>query len=54
MKGLYQWEIAEQLGVSRAYYTHIEQGDREIYFSMAVNICRILNLDLGEFMKRLK
>ena len=54
MKGLYQWEVADQLGVSRAYYTHIEQGGRDIYFTAAVNICRILDLDLGDFMKRLK
>ena len=53
-KGLYQSDIAEQLGVSRAYYTHIEAGNREIYFTLAVNICRILDLDLGEFAKFLR
>ena len=53
-KGLYQADIAEQLGVSRSYYTLIEAGEREIYFSLAVNICRVLNLDINEFMKRLK
>lgn len=53
-KGLYQADIAEQLGVSRTYYTHIEAGNREIYFTMAINICRVLNLDINEFMKRLK
>ena len=53
-KGLYQADIAEQLGVSRSYYTLIEAGEREIYFSLAVNICRVLNLDISEFMKRLK
>ena len=53
-KGLYQADIAEQLGVSRSYYTHIEAGDREIYFTLAINICRVLDLDVSEFMKRLK
>lgn len=53
-KGIYQAEIAEQLGVSRAYYTHIEAGNREFYFTMAINICRVLNLDINEFVKRLK
>ena len=53
-KGLYQAEVAEQLGVSRAYYTHIEAGNREIYFTMALNICQILNLNMNEFVKRLK
>lgn len=53
-QGLYQAELAERLGLSRSYYTLIEAGEREIYFSLAFNICRVLNLDLGEFMKRLK
>lgn len=53
-KGLLQAEVAEQLGVSRAYYTHIEAGNREIYFTMAINICQILNLNMNDFMKRLK
>jgi transcriptional regulator with XRE-family HTH domain len=53
-KGLYQAEIAEQLGVSRAYYTHIEAGNREIYFTLALNICQVLNLNMNDFMKRLK
>ena len=51
---LFQADIAERLGMSRAYYTHIEAGNREIYFTMAINICRVLNLDINEFMKRLK
>lgn len=53
-RGLYQADVAEQLGVSRAYYTHIEAGNREIYFTLAVNICRVLDLNIGDFMKHLK
>jgi len=53
-KGLYQADIAEQLGVSRAYYTHIEAGNREIYFTLAINICRVLDLDVNDFVKLLK
>lgn len=53
-KGLYQYEVADMLGVSRSYYTFIEAGKREIYFSLAVNICRVLNLDISDFMKLLK
>ena len=53
-KGLYQADVAEQLGVSRAYYTHIEAGNREIYFTLAVNICRVLDLNINDFMKMLK
>ena len=53
-KGMTQYEIAEQLGVSRSYYTMIESGNREIYFTLAVNICKVLSLDINEFVKRLK
>lgn len=53
-RGLYQHEVAGQLGLSRSYYTQVESGSRYIYFSTAVDICNVLNLDLGAFMKRLK
>ncbi len=53
-KGLYQADVAEQLGVSRAYYTHIEAGNREIYFTLALNICRVLDLNINDFVKYLK
>jgi DNA-binding XRE family transcriptional regulator len=53
-EGLYQADLAEQLGLSRSYYTLIEAGEREIYFSLAINICRVLNLDIGDFAKHLK
>ena len=54
MKGLLQADVAEKLGVSRSYYGHIESGNREIYFTLAINICRVLDLDMNDFMKNLK
>lgn len=53
-QGLYQADVAEKLGVSRSYYAFIEAGKREIYFTLAINICRVLNLDINDFMKQLK
>ena len=53
-RGILQAEIANQLNVSRSYYAYIESGSREIYFSLALNICQVLNLDINDFMKRLK
>ena len=53
-KGLYQADVAEKIGVSRGYYTHIEAGNREIYFTLAINICAVLDLNINDFMKRLK
>ena len=53
-KGLYQADVADKIGVSRSYYGHIETGNRDIYFSLAVNLCRVLDLDIADFMKCLK
>jgi transcriptional regulator with XRE-family HTH domain len=53
-QGLLQADVAEQLGVSRAYYTHIEAGNRDIYFATALDICRILKLNFDEFVKLMK
>ncbi len=53
-KGLYQADVAEMVGVSRSYYAFIESGKREIYFTLAVNLCRALDLNISDFMKVLK
>ena len=53
-QGLLQVDVAEKLGVSRSYYAFIESGSREIYFTLAINICQVLNLDISDFMKRVK
>ena len=53
-KGLIQAHVAEELGISRSYYAMIENGDREIYFTLAINICRLLEVDINEFMTQLK
>lgn len=51
--GLYQADVAKKAGVSRSYYTLIEAGDRNIYLATALDICRVLDLDFSEFMKKL-
>ena len=53
-KGLFQADVAQQLGVCRSYYAMIESGNREIYFTTAINLCRILNVDISDFMKNMK
>ena len=53
-KGLYQADVAEKIGVSRSYYAFIENGKRDIYFTLAVNLCRVLDLNINDFMKKLK
>ena len=53
-KNLYQADVAKLLGVSRSYYAFIENGERDIYFTLALNVCRVLDLDLNDFLKQLK
>ena len=53
-KGMFQADIAAKIGVSRGYYSYIESGSREIYFSLAVKICDVLKLDMSDFVKLLK
>lgn len=53
-KGLYQADIAKELGISRTYYAYIETGKRDAYFSLAINICCFLDLDIGGLKKLLK
>lgn len=50
-KGLYQADIAEKIGVSRGYYAHIEGGTRDISLTLAVKICRALDLKLDDFVE---
>ena len=52
-QGLIQGDVAAKVGVSRSYYCYIESGSREIYFSLALKICKVLKLDLNELMSRL-
>jgi putative transcriptional regulator len=41
-------KIAQELGISRAHYTHIELGTRNPSLELAVEIARLLNKSLDE------
>lgn len=49
-KNMYQTEVAEQLGVTQSYYSHIEAGRRNVDLVMAMRICTILGLNLQEYI----
>ena len=49
-KDLYQTEVAEQLGVTQAYYSQIESGKRNVDLVMAMRICTILDVNLHEYI----
>ena len=51
-KHLYQNQVAEVLGVTQQYYSHIEKGVRNVDLIFALKICQTLNLNLDEFIAK--
>ena len=49
-KELYQREVAEQVSITQGYLCLIENGEREINLTLALNICQVLGLDFGSFL----
>lgn len=52
-RGLYQWEVAQELGITQASYHMIETGKREPNITTILNICRVLRLDFADYLKTL-
>lgn len=50
-KKLRQWEVAAMLGITQAYYSLIERGEREIGIAQALNICTTLDIDFNAFVQ---
>ena len=50
-RDLYQWEVAELVGITQSQYCMIENGQRDVDLETAAKICRVLRLDLTEFIK---
>ena len=48
-KKLSQKEVAAKLNISQVYYCHIEIGKRNIDLALALEICKVLELDLNDF-----
>ena len=53
-KGLQQWEVAEQLGISQPYYCYLEKGQRVIDLDLALKVCKLLGIDLNDFVRTYK
>lgn len=51
-RNLSQTEVAEQVGIRQPYYSQIERGDRNADLTLAMTICKILDLDMSDFIKR--
>lgn len=50
--GLYQEQLAEKLGKPQSYVSKLESGDRKIEFLEVEDVCRALDLELREFVRR--
>lgn len=49
--GLFQSDVASELGISQVYYSQIERGIRNVDLVLALEICTILKLDLNDYIK---
>jgi DNA-binding XRE family transcriptional regulator len=49
-----QSEVAELVGISQPYYSMIEKGteDRNVDLVLAIKICKVLGLDISDFVKQ--
>lgn len=50
-KELSQAEVGEELGLHQTYYGKIELAKREVDLATAMAICKVLGLDLSDFIK---
>lgn len=51
-RNITQEEAATALGITQAFYSMIECGKRKIDFELAIRICKYLELDIADFMKK--
>lgn len=53
-RDMLQKEVAEAVGISQPYYSMLENGteDRNIDLVLALKICRVLRLDISDFVKQ--
>lgn len=50
-KGLKQWEIAEMVGINRAYYAGVEGLKKTPSLKVAAAISDVLGIDIKFFLK---
>lgn len=49
--GLSQTEVGSLIGLHQTYYSRIESGERVVDLDVAIKICKVLRLDLSDFIK---
>jgi transcriptional regulator with XRE-family HTH domain len=51
-RDMYQREVAQLAGIAQEYYSLIERGKRNVDFILAVTLCKILRVDINDFIKQ--
>ena len=51
IKGLTQQEVADRVGISRTYYSQIENGDRDPATTVITNIAKTLDVNIADILK---
>jgi transcriptional regulator with XRE-family HTH domain len=51
-RGLTQGEVAESVGVSQVYLSHLELGTRNVNLELALRICDRLGVNIQDFVKK--
>ena len=49
---LNQKEVAEGVGITQAYLSYLERGEREIDLVLALRLCDTLNVNIVNFLKQ--
>lgn len=49
-KGMRQDEVYEKVGISQAHYSLIENGNRGVNLSLALDICKAIGININDFI----
>ena len=50
-KKMSQHDVAPKAGISQAFLSYIERGERDLPLSLAIKLCEIVSLDIKDFME---
>lgn len=52
LKSLTQLEVATRAGISRTYYSQIENGERDPSTTTITNIAKVLGVDIADILNK--
>jgi len=51
IKGMTQQEVADRVGISRTYYSQIENGERDPATTVITTITKVLEVNISDIVK---